>query len=304
VLADLIPRYLDSSAFAVVQGDAATSEALIDEGFDYCFFTGSPEVGKAVMAAAARHLTPVTLELGGKCPVIVADDAKVEIAARRIAWAKLMGSGQTCVAPDYVLADTRVMPELADELVSAFGELAPQSMMPLVNARHTRRVAQLIDTAGGQVLVGGQVNVQECTVAPTIILDPAPAAPIRSEEIFGPVLPVYTIDSLESAIAEIKTHSKPLATYLFSADRSSEQKVRAEVSTGAIVVNQLMQHLGVPELPFGGVGTSGMGAYHGRFGFETFSHRKAVLRRTVWPEFRFAYPPYSPRMERIIRRMT
>jgi aldehyde dehydrogenase (NAD+) len=196
------------------------------------------------------------------------------------------------------------MPALVARLSSALTELAPQPMMPIVNPRHTERLARLINTAHGEVVLGGSVDVDACAVAPTLIVEPASSAPIRTEEIFGPVLPVLAVDSVGAAIDEIKTHSKPLATYLFSSDRGHEAAVRAQVSTGGIVVNQVMQHLGVPGLPFGGVGTSGMGAYHGRFGFETFSHRKAVLRRTVWPEFRFAYPPYSPRMERVIRRLS
>jgi aldehyde dehydrogenase (NAD+) len=304
LIAELIPRYLDPEAFAVVEGDAAVSESLIDCGFDYCFFTGSPEVGKSVMAAAARHLTPVTLELGGKCPVVVAADANLDVAAKRIAWAKLMGSGQTCVAPDYVLADRRTMPALVEKLAAAMTELAPSPMMPIVNQRHTERLEHLINTSGGRTALGGTADATACSVAPTIIVEPSAGAPIGTEEIFGPVLAVYAVDSVAEAVSAIASRSKPLATYLFTSDRGVEATIRSGVSSGGIVVNQLMQHLGVPELPFGGVGRSGIGSYHGRFGFETFSHRKAILRRTVWPEFKFAYPPFSPRMEKLIRRLS
>jgi aldehyde dehydrogenase (NAD+) len=285
-LARLVPQYLEPDAVAVIEGAAAQSQELIDQALDHCFFTGGPEIAKAIMAACAKHLTPVTLELGGKSPVIVADDAAVRVAARRIAWAKILNSGQTCVAPDYVLVDRSVRDQFVDELGRAI-ELFLRDhgqMMPLVHERHTRRIGQLIDSAGGKVVRGGSVEHDAKRAAMTVIIDPDPSSPLMSEEIFGPVLPVVTVDSFDEAVAHVQQGPKPLAVYLFSSSRAKETQVLRDISNGGTVINHLVFHLLAPELPFGGVGNSGMGAYHGKWGFETFSHRKSVLRKPTPPE--------------------
>ncbi|MCW2657832.1 MAG: Aldehyde Dehydrogenase [Jatrophihabitans sp.] len=301
----IVPEYLDRDAVVVVEGDAATTQALLDQGFDHCFFTGGPEIGKAVMAGAAKHLTPVTLELGGKSPVIVADDARVKVAARRIAWAKLLNSGQTCVAPDYVLVDRKVRDLFVDELTKAITTFGGKHdvMLPLVNARHAARIASLVDSAGGTTVHGGASDPTGKRAELTVIVDPDPDSALMREEIFGPVLPLVTIDSMDDAIAHVLQGPKPLSVYLFTEDRANENRVVAEISNGGTVINHLMYHLLVNELPFGGVGNSGMGAYHGKWGFETFSHRKSVVRKPTRPDPSLAYPPYTKLKQKIMRKV-
>jgi aldehyde dehydrogenase (NAD+) len=303
LLAELVPQYLDPEAIAVVEGAADATQELLDQALDHCFFTGGPEIGKAVMAGAAKHLTPVTLELGGKSPVIVADDANVSVAARRVAWAKLLNSGQTCVAPDYVLVDRTVRDRFVDELTKALDTFHDSPDLPMVSERQASRVAGLVEKAGGRVARGGKVTAKTKRAEATVIVDPDSDSALMREEIFGPVLPVVSVDSLDDAIAHVQQGPKPLALYLFSESRTTEQRVLDEISNGGTVINSLMYHLLVPGLPFGGVGNSGTGAYHGKWGFETFSHRKAVLRRPTWPDPALAYPPYTKIKQWIMRKV-
>jgi aldehyde dehydrogenase (NAD+) len=301
VLAELLPKYLDPDAVVVVEGGAETTLALIDQGLDHVFFTGSPAVGRAVMAAAAPHLTPVTLELGGKCPAIITESARLDVAARRIAFGKLVNAGQTCVAPDYVLVDRKVRDAFVKtltETVAAFSEGARQ---PIVNSRHAARVAALVDSSGGRVVLGGDVDVDDATATPTIVVDPAPGSGLLTEEIFGPVLPVVTVDGLRAAIEHVNAGTKPLASYVFTENRADEESALAGFSAGATVVNHVMMHMRVHDLPFGGVGTSGTGRYHGHWGFETFSHPKAVLRQQTRFDPKMFYPPYSERFQKLVR---
>ena len=302
-LARLVPQYLDADAVAVVEGAAEATQELLDQAVDHCFFTGGPEIGKAVMAAAAKHLTPVTLELGGKSPVIVADDAKVRVAARRIAFAKLLNSGQTCVAPDYVMVDRRIREPFVAELTKAIDGFSAEQDLPLVNTRQAGRIAGLVQKAGGRTVHGGAVTPDTKRAELTVIVDPDGDSALMREEIFGPVLPIVTVDSVDDAIAHVQQGPKPLAVYLFTESRENERRVLDEISNGGTVINQLMYHLLVPGLPFGGVGTSGTGAYHGWWGFETFSHRKAVLRKPSWPDPALAYPPFTKLKERIMRKV-
>jgi aldehyde dehydrogenase (NAD+) len=305
LLAKLVPEYLDAEAFAVVEGAAEQTQQLLDQGFDHAFFTGGPEIAKAVMAGAARHLTPVTLELGGKSPVIIARDAAIKVAARRIAWTKLMNSGQTCIAPDYVLVERSVRDEFIAELtaaIAAFTTGGPKQL-PLVNRRQAARIDGLLRSSGGQHLLGGAVDVEGHCAEPTIVLDPDPDSALLSEEIFGPVLPLVTVDSLDQAIAFVQARPKPLAVYLFSQSKATQHRVLAEISNGATVINHLMFQVLANNLPFGGVGNSGMGAYHGEWGFQTFSHRKAVLRKPTRVDPSIIYPPYTPFKERLLRKL-
>ena len=303
LLARLVPEYLDTEAVAVVEGEAEATQALLDQALDHCFFTGGPEIAKHVMAGAAKHLTPVTLELGGKSPVIVDADANIDVAARRIAFAKLLNSGQTCVAPDYVLVDRSIRDQFVDKLTRAITDFTDGSTVPIVNERQASRLAALVEKAGGRTARGGKVETSAKRAEPTVIVDPDADSDLMRQEIFGPVLPVVSVDSLDDAIAHVQQGPKPLAVYLFSESRASEERVLAEISNGGTVVNALMFHLLVPELPFGGVGNSGTGAYHGKWGFETFSHRKAVLRRPTWPDPALAYPPYTKIKQLIMRKV-
>lgn len=303
LLAALLPKYFDPDTVAVVQGGAGETQELLDQALDHAFFTGGPEIAKAIMTGAAKHLTPVTLELGGKSPVIVADDAAVKVAARRIVWTKLLNSGQTCLAPDYVLVDRRVRDQFVDELKTAIETMIPhdEQMLPLVHERRAQRIGELISGAGGTLVRGGRVDTATKRAAMTVILDPDPSSDLMQEEIFGPVLPVVTVDSFDEAIARVQDGPKPLAVYLFSSSRAKENRVLDEVSNGATVINHVMVHVLVPGLPFGGVGNSGMGAYHGKWGFETFSHRKSVLRKPTRPDPSILYPPYTKLKERLLR---
>jgi aldehyde dehydrogenase (NAD+) len=303
VLAKLVPQYLDPEAVAVIEGAADSTQGLLDQALDHCFFTGGPEIGKAVMAGAAKHLTPVTLELGGKSPVIVADDAKLKVAARRIAFAKLLNSGQTCVAPDYVLVDRLVRDRFVDELNKAITSFSREPTLPIVNTRQAGRIAGLVEKAGGRTVRGGKIDADGKRAELTVIVDPDADSALMRDEIFGPVLPIVTVDSMDDAIAHVQQGPKPLALYLFSESRANETRVVNEISNGGTVVNQLMYHLLVNELPFGGVGNSGTGAYHGKWGFETFSHRKSVLRKPTWPDPSLAYPPFTKLKQMIMRKV-
>jgi aldehyde dehydrogenase (NAD+) len=307
VIADLVHRYLDADAFSVLQGGPEVTQEILDQGLDHAFFTGGPEVGKAVMAAAARHLTPVTLELGGKCPALVSRDADLDVTARRIAWTKLLNSGQTCIAPDYLLVESYVRDAFLPKLRQAFHDLSPRGdgglAMQIVSPRHAQRLADLLTDHDGTIFMGGQCTPADSTADLTVVVDPSLDSPLMREEIFGPLLPVVTVESADAAIAHIGRGPKPLAAYVFSRSRATQRHFRESVSAGSVVANHVAMHVLVPELPFGGVGNSGMGAYHGRWGFETFSHRKAHLSRAVRPDPRLVYPPYNKLTQRLIRKV-
>lgn len=297
VLARHVPDYLDPEAVALVEGGVEETTALLAERFDHIFYTGNGSVGRVVMEAAARHLTPVTLELGGKSPCIVDDDVDVEITARRIAWGKFMNAGQTCVAPDYVLVHEEREEALVDALGAAIREFygdEPKDSSDyarIVNGRHHQRVARLLKD--GDVVVGGQTDESQNYVAPTVLRNVSPDSDAMREEIFGPVLPVLKVKDVSEAIRFVNGRDKPLALYVFSNDERVQQEVLERTSSGGVCVNGTILHLANPELPFGGVGPSGMGAYHGRHSFETFSHAKSVLRRKLKRDPKLMYPPYG-----------
>ncbi|AEF40714.1 aldehyde dehydrogenase family protein [Hoyosella subflava] len=305
VLAELLPQYLDADAIAVVEGAADETQALLAQGLDHAFFTGGPEIGKAVMTAAAAHLTPVTLELGGKSPAIVTANANIRSAARRVAWTKMLNSGQTCVAPDYVLVESSVRDEFLAQLQKALDTFLKDSpkLLPLVHSRHAGRIEQLLKKSGGRIVRGGNVDVDGAAAELSVVLDPALNSSLMTEEIFGPILPVVTIDSFDAAISHVQRGPKPLAVYLFTDNRKEQRRVLDEVSNGGTVINHLMFQVLVQELPFGGVGNSGMGTYHGKWGFETFSHRKSVVRKATWPDPDALYPPYTLFKKWLLRRV-
>ncbi|MDT5196341.1 MAG: aldehyde dehydrogenase [Mycobacterium sp.] len=305
LLAELVPRFLDGEAIRVIEGGADTTQQLLSLGFDHALFTGGTEVGKRVMATAAETLTPVTLELGGKNPVVVTRDADLEVAARRIAWLKVVNSGQTCIAPDYVIAEESVREELVAELsrnLATFGGVDTQSWSPIVNRRHFDRLTDMIATTRGTVVRGGGADASSLRIEPTIIVDPDPSDSIMGEEIFGPVLPVVTVKTVDDAVRFIKTRPKPLALYVFSSARIGRDIVD-RVPSGGAVINHVAVHCMMSQLPFGGVGASGIGAYHGRWGFETFSHRRAVVTTSARPDPRLVYPPYRDWAWKILRKV-
>jgi aldehyde dehydrogenase (NAD+) len=309
-LARWVPDYLDQDAVAIVEGDANVATALLAQHWDHIFYTGNGRTGRLVMEAAARNLTPVTLELGGKSPVIVDRSANVEVAAKRIAWGKFLNAGQTCVAPDYVLVDRSVEIRFLDALTRAvhtfYGDY-PQSSPDygrIVNERHWDRLHALLEQARpAQVVIGDEGDRAGRYLAPTVLRDVTWDDPVMGEEIFGPILPVLAVDSAAEAIAAITGHDKPLALYVFAEDQAVIDRVVAETSSGGVGVNITLLQVGVPDLPFGGVGESGMGAYHGQAGFDTFTHRKAVFQRPSRPDPAITYPPYTRLKQRVLRRV-
>jgi aldehyde dehydrogenase (NAD+) len=309
LLARLLPKYLDPRAVAVIEGGAEETTVLLEQRFDHIFYTGNGRVGRVVMAAAAKNLTPVTLELGGKSPVWVDDSIDIEAAARRIAWAKFMNCGQTCVAPDYVLATPAVADRLSPALARAIVELygadpwSSHDYGRIINARHFKRLATLLDE--GRVVAGGQTDATQRYIAPTVLDYVAPDAFVMRDEIFGPILPIVRVPGLDAALAHIRKGDKPLALYAFTNDADARERIENETSSGAICFNVAMVHLGAPDLPFGGVGESGMGAYHGRRSVEIFSHFKPVLKKPLWPDtLHSIMPPYGKAAERAIRWIT
>jgi aldehyde dehydrogenase (NAD+) len=309
VLAKLLPRYVDPDAVVVVEGGVEETTALLDQRWDHIFFTGSTAVGRVVAAAAAKHLTPTVLELGGKSPTYVHASADLDVAARRITWGKLLNLGQTCIAPDYVLADRQIRDQLVDKIqaqITAFYGTDPKSsdsLSRIINERHTLRLKGLLDAGAGTVVTGGQVDVDQRWVAPTITLDPSPESPVMQEEIFGPILPVLAVDGPAEAKAFITARAKPLALYIFASKDEVIDDVVDNVSSGGVCINQTLMHILPADLPFGGVGDSGMGAYHGKKGFEALSHQKSVLKKPTRPDLKMLYPPYKPRMEKLVRRI-
>jgi aldehyde dehydrogenase (NAD+) len=258
------------------------------------------------MAAAAPTLTPVTLELGGKSPVLVLADADLDVAARRIAWTKLLNSGQTCIAPDYVLADRSIAGALTQKIVAALAAFRadhPDPSVPIVNERQFDRIAGLITGTRGKVVAGGRTDRATLRVEPTVILDPPRDDPVMNDEIFGPILPVMTVGSADEAVAIVNAGPKPLALYLFTNSAQRARDLVDRMPSGGAVINHIAMHCLVPQLPFGGVGASGMGAYHGKWGFEALSHRRAVLAKRAKPDPRLMYPPYSSRAMKLMRKL-
>ncbi len=307
VIAELLPRYVDPECVRVVEGGIPETTALLAERFDHIFYTGNGAVGRIVMTAAARHLTPVTLELGGKSPTIVDASANLDVAARRICWAKFTNAGQTCVAPDYILAHASIHDRLLERLAATLREFygADPQQSPdygrVINVRHHRRLCKLLES--GEVVAGGQVDEADRYIAPTILRDVSPDSPVMADEIFGPILPVLKVASVDQAISFINARPKPLALYVFTEERSVAQTVIDRTSSGGAVVNHAIIHLANPDLPFGGVGESGMGAYHGRGSFECFSHHRAVLKKPSMLDVPFAYPPYDATKQKILRKL-
>ncbi len=295
IVAALVRQTFAEDFVSVASGGVNVAEALLREQFDKIFFTGSTRVGRAVMAAAAKHLTPVTLELGGKCPALVCGDAPIELAARRIAWGKYMNAGQTCVAPDFVLVQRGVRDAFVEALKKSlrdfYGEDAGRSpdYGRIVNARHFERLVGYL--CEGRIAHGGAHDAKDLFIAPTILVDVSPDVPVMQEEIFGPILPVLEFDRLDDALVLLRNRPTPLALYLFTGNRTTERRVLAESRSGGVCVNDVVSQMVGTGLPFGGLGESGLGAYHGRAGFDAFSHQRAVVRRATWLDTPFRYPP-------------
>lgn len=307
----LIDRMLrdvfDESHVAVVLGGRRENEHLLAEKFDYICFTGSGTVGKTVMEAAAKHLTPITLELGGKSPCIVDETANLKLAARRIVWGKFINAGQTCVAPDYVMVHNSVKDALLREMIryikKFFGErpCENEDYAKIINEKHFNRLLGLLDRE--HIVLGGESNAKTLQIAPTLLDGVTWDSPVMQEEIFGPLLPVLTFDSLALAAERIQARPKPLALYLFTTDSRHEKNILRNLSFGGGCVNDTVVHLSIPRMPFGGVGESGMGGYHGKFGFETFSHHKSILKKSLLLDIPLRYPPYKQLYLNLLKRL-
>ncbi|KFO94567.1 Fatty aldehyde dehydrogenase, partial [Buceros rhinoceros silvestris] len=299
LVADLLPQYLDPELYPVVTGGVPETTALLTQRFDHILYTGSTAVGKIVMAAAAKHLTPVTLELGGKSPCYIDKDCDLAVACRRITWGKYMNCGQTCIAPDYILCDPSIQSKVVENIKATLQEFygedvkSSQDYERIVNKHHFKRVLGLLE--GQKIAHGGETDEDSCFIAPTILTDVSPDSKVMEEEIFGPVLPILTVKSVDEAVEFINSREKPLALYVFSNNKEVIKRVISETSSGGVTGNDVIMHFFLSTLPFGGVGNSGMGAYHGKHSFETFSHRRACLIRDLKMEGsnKLRYPPAS-----------
>lgn len=303
-------NYLDSRVVQVVNGGVEETTTLLAEPWDHIFYTGNGTVGKIVMRAAAEHLTPVTLELGGKSPAIVTRTADITVSARRIAWGKTVNAGQTCVAPDYVLVHESVTDRLVTALGTAFTKFygADASSSPdysrIVSERHFDRLTALLESGGyDDVVIGGTPDRATKFFPPTVVTGVETDSALMTEEIFGPILPILPYSNLADAIDFVNARPKPLALYVFAGDDDDANRVISRTSSGGVTVNHCLLHLAVPDFPFGGVGPSGMGSYHGEAGFNVFTHLKPVLRRGTIPDSKIAYPPYSDLEQMLLRKL-
>lgn len=309
LIAELVPQYLDNEAFTVVEGAVDETTELLKQYFDHILYTGGEAVGRIVMRAASEHLTPVTLELGGKSPCVVDSSANLDVTTSRIAWCKWMNAGQTCVAPDYIVVEK----QFADQFVAAMEEKIKQfygddngassnDYAKIINHRHWQRIVNYMDDQN--VVYGGETNESSLYIGPTLVMNPKLDSPIMTDEIFGPLLPIITVDAIEDAIPLINSRSKPLAMYIFTKDMGLENRLLNETTAGSVCINDGMMFMTNKELPFGGVGSSGMGSYSGQAGFDTFSHLKAVMKRSFMMDVDVRYPPYSDSKLKWLKRLS
>ncbi|WNS42483.1 aldehyde dehydrogenase [Paenibacillus sp. MMS20-IR301] len=303
VIEDMIRSTFDPAYISVVQGEKETTNLLIHAAFDYIFFTGSVPVGRIVMEAAAKNLVPVTLELGGKSPVIVDKSANLEAAAKRIVWGKLINAGQTCIAPDYLLVHSEVAAELIERVKQSITAFYGSDIRHnaeygrIVNERQLQRLAAILEQDRAKVIAGGGVAEEELYIEPSLIYPAAWSDAAMEDEIFGPILPVMEYNQLDEAIESINKRPKPLALYLFTEDKQVEQQVMERVSFGGGCINDTISHVASTRLPFGGVGNSGIGGYHGKYSFDLFSHHKSVVKRGTRLDLGIVYPPYGKKVK-------
>jgi len=304
IMAELINDHFPAEHLRVVEGGVAETTELLANRFDKIFFTGSTNVGRIIYQAAAKHLTPVTLELGGKSPTFVMADANIKVSAKRIVWAKFLNAGQTCVAPDYILVEksieSKFLEALKHEITQQFKdpETIGENYMQIINQRNFDRLNKLID--GDKVYCGAYINKAERHISPTVLNDISFEDEIMKDEIFGPILPVISFTDLDQMIKEVKQRPRPLSFYIYSKNRRTIKKLLKEISFGGGAINDSVMHLSISNLPFGGVGLSGMGNYHGKYGFETFSHKKSILDKPFWLEPSVKYAPYSKFKRKLI----
>lgn len=296
MIAGLIKDTFNPNYIAVIEGGVDETTELLNHKFDHIFYTGSTQVGKIVMSAAAKHLTPVTLELGGKSPCIVDKNVPLKQTARKIVWGKFLNCGQTCIAPDYVLVEKSVKEKLIEALKETIKEFYSDKVQQtenyarIINERHYKRLTSLMSS--GEIVAGGETDIHDLFIAPTIIVNPDLKSELMTEEIFGPILPIIEFSETSEVILFIKSRPKPLALYVFSKSNRFIQSVLDRTSSGGVCVNDTISHITTSNLPFGGVGDSGMGEYHGKKGFDAFSHQKSVLKKSFLMDYSMRYPPY------------
>lgn len=304
-VAKVISQVFSQEYIAVVEGGREENNSLLKEKYDYIFFTGSVAVGKLVMESASKHLTPVSLELGGKSPVIIDKSVNIEIAARRVVFGKILNAGQTCIAPDYVLVNRDVKAAFIEGCKKAFKQFFPTldtSDMPvIINEKHYARVSRLLDS--GKVVMGGGTDASRRYIDFTILDDVCFDSPIMQEEIFGPILPIISVETIDECIAFINSKPKPLALYLFTNDKVVEKNVLESCSFGGGCINDTIIHVANHNMAFGGVGNSGMGAYHGKFSFDTFTHYRSIVKKCIWPDIMMRYRPYTSTKDSIIKKL-
>ncbi len=297
----LIEKYFPSNITQVIEGDGDIAAALMTHKFDHVFFTGGENIGKKVMEAAAKNLIPVTLELGGKSPAIIVNGANLDVTANRIIWGKSLNAGQTCIAPDHLLVENKLYESLIFNLkksINNFYENSPlgsKHFGSIINQKQFNRLTNLLKQAkqNGQIIYGGEYNESEKRISPTLIKIESRTDPLMQEELFGPLLPILCIKNIDEVISDLKSLPKPLAIYLFGGKENEQEKILRMTSSGGVCFNDVVLQAGIPELPFGGVGSSGMGKYHGKSGFDNFTHYKSILKRPFWLDLNFRYPPYK-----------
>lgn len=305
VMAEMLREVFPEEYAAVVEGGRKENQSLLEQKFDYIFFTGGVNVGKLVMEKASAHLTPVTLELGGKSPCIIDRTANLKLAARRLVFGKYLNCGQTCVAPDYVLVEREIKEAFLEyvkkEIRKQFGKrpLQNPSYGKMVNRKHFDRVLNLIERE--KLVCGGESNAQTLQIAPTVLAGVTETDAVMQEEIFGPVIPVLTVENMDAAYAFVKSRPQPLALYIFTSDRPTEERFLKEIPFGGGCVNDTIIHLATSNMGFGGVGNSGMGSYHGKKSFETFSHEKSIVKKYTWLDMPMRYQPYNRVKEKLVR---
>ena len=305
IVSKIIKDVFPEEYVAVVKGGREENKQLLSYKYDYIFFTGSQSVGKEVLRSASEHLTPVALELGGKSPCIIDKTANIDLSAKRIVFGKFLNCGQTCVAPDYILCEESIKQELIKaikkEIIKQFGEnpIENSNYGKIINEKHFNRVRNLIDF--DKTIIGGKTNPETLKIEPTVLDNITWADSVMKEEIFGPVLPILTFKTINEVVETVENHSHPLALYVFSTNKKNIKHITEHCRYGGGCINDVVVHLATPEMPFGGFGESGMGSYHGKFGFETFSHRKSTLDKKLWLDLPMRYQPYKNFYNKLLR---
>ncbi len=307
IIKKILDRVFEHEYVFTALGEKEVSQELLEKEFDYIFFTGSSSLGKLVMEKASKHLTPTTLELGGKSPCIVDKDANVEVSAKRIAFGKFLNAGQTCIAPDYLFVHKDIKDVFVKEIIKSIKEFYSEESINskdygrIINQGHFLRLRKMLDD--GKVIYGGDFNEEEKFISPTLIEDILLDSDLLKEEIFGPILPIISFENIDTLIQELRVKPKPLALYVFSQNKKVQDKINENISSGGVCVNDTIMHIVPQTLPFGGVGNSGMGSYHGKKSFETFSHKRSILKRKTWLDIALRYPPFTESKKKIVKKV-